>query len=95
MNFQIQQKKQMTDYPEFDNPMARPRYVGLPTFFRAPWREDLQDVDIGIIGVPFDGGVTNRPGSRHGPREVRNQSTLVRLKNPSPVLYKKISCLWR
>ena len=61
--------------------MERPRYVGIPTFFRAPHKEDLQDVDIGIVGVPFDGGVTNRPGSRHGPREVRNQSTLVRLKN--------------
>jgi len=73
----------MTDdkYPEFSNPMQRPRYVGIPTFFRAPYKEDLQDVDIGIIGVPFDGGVTNRPGSRHGPREVRNQSTLVRMKN--------------
>jgi len=68
-------------YPEFANPMARPRYVGLPTFFRSPWKEDLQDVDIGIVGVPFDGGVTNRPGSRHGPREVRNQSTLVRMIN--------------
>jgi len=68
-------------YPEFANPMARPKYVGLPTFFRAPWKEDLQDVDVGIIGVPFDGGVTNRPGARHGPREVRNQSTLVRMKN--------------
>jgi len=41
----------------------------------------MQNVDIGIIGVPFDGGVTNRPGSRHGPREVRNQSTLIRMKN--------------
>jgi len=61
--------------------MTRARYVGVPTFFRAPWKEDLNDVDIGIIGVPFDGGVTNRPGSRHGPREVRNQSTLVRMKN--------------
>ena len=68
-------------YPEFDNPMARPRYVGIPTFFRAPYKEDQQGVDIGIIGVPFDGGVTNRPGSRHGPREVRNQSTLVRMIN--------------
>lgn len=68
-------------YPEFSNPMQRPRYVGIPTFFRAPYQEDLQNVDIGIIGVPFDGGVTNRPGSRHGPREVRNQSTLVRMKN--------------
>ena len=73
----------MTDdnYPEYANPMERPRYVGLPTFFRAPWNEDLENVDIGIIGVPYDGGVTNRPGSRHGPREVRNQSSLVRTKN--------------
>lgn len=69
------------DTTEFSNPMARPKYVGIPTFFRAPWKEDLQDVDIGIVGVPFDGGVTNRPGSRHGPREVRNQSTLVRMIN--------------
>jgi len=73
----------MTDkqYPEFSNPMCRPKYVGIPTFFRAPWNEELNNVDIGIIGVPFDGGVTNRPGSRHGPREVRNQSSLIRLKN--------------
>lgn len=70
-----------SDYPEFSNPMARPRYVGLPTFLRAPWKDDLQDVDVGIIGVPYDGGVTNRPGSRHGPREVRNQSSLVRMIN--------------
>ncbi len=69
------------DFPEFLNPMTRPKYVGVPTFFRAPWKEDLNDVDIGIIGVPFDGGVTNRPGARHGPREVRNQSTLVRMIN--------------
>ncbi len=70
-----------TDYPEFANPMARPRYTGLPTFMRAPWEEDLSQVDIGMVGVPFDGGVTNRPGSRHGPREVRNQSSLLRMIN--------------
>ncbi len=71
------------EYPEFADPRARPRYVGLPTFLRAPYNEDLQNTDVGIIGVPFDGGVTNRPGSRHGPREVRNQSTLIRMKNQS------------
>ena len=64
-----------------DDPMMRPRYVGIPTFFRAPLRETLEEVDIGLIGVPFDGGVTSRPGARHGPREVRNQSTMVRMKN--------------
>jgi guanidinopropionase len=40
--------------------------------------ETLEDVDIGLIGVPYDGGVTNRAGARHGPREVRNQSSLMR-----------------
>lgn len=66
---------------ENDNPMLRPRYVGVPTFFRAPLKEHLDDVDIGIVGVPYDGGVTSRPGARHGPREVRNQSTMVRMIN--------------
>lgn len=67
--------------PEFDDPMQRPRYTGLPTFMRAPFTENLTEVDIGMIGVPFDGGVTNRPGTRHGPREVRNQSSLMRRIN--------------
>jgi len=69
------------DYPEFQNPIARPRYTGIATFLRAPFQQNLAEVDIGIVGVPFDGGVTNRPGARHGPREVRNQSSLLRLVN--------------
>ena len=68
----------MSDYPEFADPMQRPRYTGLPTFMRAPYREDFADVDVGLIGIPFDGGVTNRTGARHGPREIRNQSSLMR-----------------
>ncbi|MCG8694825.1 MAG: agmatinase [Minwuiales bacterium] len=68
----------MSDYPEFADPMVRPRYTGLPTFMRAPYQEHLSDIDIALVGVPFDGGVTNRPGARHGPREIRNQSSLMR-----------------
>ncbi len=71
----------MSDYPEFNDPISRPRYTGLPTFMRAPYQENLDNVDIGLIGVPFDGGVTNRPGARHGPREIRNQSSLIRKMN--------------
>ena len=71
----------MSDYPDFEDPIKRPRYLGLPTFMRAPYREDLSEVDIGLIGIPFDGGVTNRPGARHGPREIRNQSSLMRRIN--------------
>jgi guanidinopropionase len=70
-------------YPEYANPQLRPRYVGLPTFMRTPYREDLAGVEIGLVGVPFDGGVTFRPGARHGPREVRNQSSLIRTMNPA------------
>ena len=57
-----------------------PRYTGISTFMRAPFAYDYTSplLDIAMIGVPFDGGVTNRPGARHGPREVRNQSSLIR-----------------
>lgn len=73
--------KQPTKYPEMTDPQARPRYAGVATFFRAPYSDALDDVDIGVIGVPFDGGVTNRSGTRHGPRAVREQSTLLRRIN--------------
>ena len=70
--------KPVRHYPVMADPQKQPRYVGIPTFFRAPHTADLSTTDIGLIGVPFDGGVTNRPGARHGPREIRNQSTLLR-----------------
>lgn len=68
-------------YPELADPQARPRYTGIATFFRAPPAETLDAVDIGLIGVPYDGGVTNRSGARHGPRAVREQSSLMRRLN--------------
>ena len=65
-----------------DKGMTRPRYTGLASFMRTPYREDWDGVEIGLIGVPYDGGVTNRPGARHGPREIRNQSSLIRPYHP-------------
>jgi len=35
-------------------------------------------IDIGLTGVPWDGGTTNRAGARHGPRQIRDMSTLMR-----------------
>src|SRR5260221_11802547 len=61
-------------YPEFADPMVRPRYTGIPTFMRAPYREDLAGLDRGLIGGPFDGGVTNRTAAPHGPRGIRNRA---------------------
>jgi guanidinopropionase len=58
--------------------MSLPRYAGIATFMRTPLFRDPSELDIALIGVPFDGGVENRPGPRHGPREIRNMSSLTR-----------------
>ncbi len=72
----------MTSYTSPSNPdLSSPRYTGLATFMRAPVAETLQGVDVAMVGIPFDGALTNRPGARHGPREVRNQSSLMRAIN--------------
>ena len=55
--------------------MYGPRYSGVATFMRTLQVSDPSQVDIALIGVPFDGGVENRSGQRHGPREMRNMST--------------------
>jgi guanidinopropionase len=69
--------KSIVDGRDYE-PMKEPRYAELATFMRAPLATSLGDVDIGLIGVPTDLGVTNRPGARHGPREIRNSSSLMR-----------------
>jgi guanidinopropionase len=57
-----------------------PRFAGIATFMRLPYvaPEQADEVDIGLIGVPWDGGTTNRPGARHGPRQIRDLSTMAR-----------------
>jgi guanidinopropionase len=75
--------KDLARYPELADPQLRPRYAGVATFFRTPLVEHTTGIEIGVIGVPFDGGVTNRTGARHGPRAVREQTTLIRRFNPA------------
>jgi len=67
----------MDDGYDYD-PMSTPRYAGVATFMRTPLVRDPSKLDIALIGVPFDGGVENRPGQRHGPRQIRNMSSLIR-----------------
>ncbi len=62
--------------------MDEPRFLGLPTFMRTPLATTLEGLDVGLAGVPFDAGVTNRPGARHGPREIRSQSSMTRKIHP-------------
>ncbi len=54
------------------------RYSGVATLLRRPLVNDPSGVDIALIGVPYDGATENRPGARHGPREVRNMSSFTR-----------------
>src|SRR5262247_3232534 len=55
-----------------------PRFAQPATFMRLPHVEDPRGLDVAIVGVPYDGGTSYRPGSRLGPREIRSQSSLIR-----------------
>lgn len=55
-----------------------PRFAGHATFMRLPAVETAKGLDIALVGIPWDGGTTNRAGTRHGPRELRSQSSLMR-----------------
>ncbi|MDD9728378.1 agmatinase [Mameliella sp. AT18] len=62
-----------------------PRFAGVPTFMRLPHltpdHPRFKDVQIGLVGVPWDSGTTNRPGPRHGPRQLRDASTMIRAQH--------------
>ena len=59
-----------------------PRYAGIATFAKLPRIEDVKRADIAVVGVPFDSGVSYRPGARFGPAHVRESSRLLRPYNP-------------
>lgn len=77
------------------NPLLSPRFGDIATFARLPHTKDLKGVDIAVLGIPFDGGTTYRPGARFGPRAIRISSCMNR--NVHPVhevhLYEKFSVI--
>lgn len=62
-----------------------PRFAGIPTFMRLPHvppgHPRFGEVEIGLVGTPWDSGTTNRPGPRHGPRQLRDASTMIRAQH--------------
>ena len=64
-----------------DIPKSTPtsRYSGIATFMRTPLVQDPSGIDIALIGIPYDGAVEGRSGARHGPREIRNMSSMIRI----------------
>jgi agmatinase len=59
-----------------------PRFAGIATFARLPRLEDVPRADVAVVGVPFDSGVSYRPGARFGPAHIREASRLLRPYNP-------------
>lgn len=55
-----------------------PRFAGLKTFFRLPYADLTEDFEVGLVGIPFDGGASYRSGQRFGPARVREISSLGR-----------------
>lgn len=78
----IQSKQLPEPHPEPVNALDYPRFAGIPTFMRLPHIPDAKRLDVALIGVPYDGGTSYRPGPRFGPRRVREQSALIRPYNP-------------
>jgi len=69
-------------HPQPVDALTYARFTGIPTFLRLPHITQPEELEIAILGVPFDGATTYRPGPRFGPRHVRNQSAIIRPWNP-------------
>lgn len=74
-----------TDTEAIIGPAARtmPRYGGLTTYAHLPTRDQVTRLDVAVAGVPFDAGVTYRPGARFGPNHIRQSSRILRPYNPA------------
>lgn len=75
-------RKHHLPHPEPMDALVHARSGGIATFMRLPHIDKAEELDIALVGVPFDGGTTYRPGTRFGPRHVREQSVLIRPWNP-------------
>lgn len=64
-----------------EDSLKSPRFTGPSTFARLPYVRTLEDVDLAVVGVPFDTGVTYRAGGRFGPNGVRAASVMLRPYN--------------
>jgi agmatinase len=75
-------RKSTQPYPAPLDGLVYPRFSGIPTFMRLPHITRPEELDVALVGVPFDGGTSYRPGPRFGPRNIRVQSAMIRPYNP-------------
>ena len=68
----------------FNQPLSgndMPRCGGIATMMRLPFQSDAAGLDAAFVGIPFDIGTSNRPGTRLGPRQIRDESRMLRPYN--------------
>jgi len=70
-------------HPQPVDALTYARFTGVPTFMRLPHITEPEELEVALVGVPFDGGTTYRPGPRFGPRHIRAQSAIIRPWNPA------------
>jgi agmatinase len=75
-------RKSTQPFPAPLDGLVYPRFSGIPTFMRLPHISRPEELDVALVGVPFDGGTSYRPGPRFGPRNIRVQSAMIRPYNP-------------
>ncbi len=75
-------KRASKRFPAPLDALTYPRFAGVPTFMRLPQITRPKQLDVALLGIPFDGGTTYRPGARSGPRHIRVQSALIRPYHP-------------
>lgn len=71
----------MTDDPNFNQPLGgnqMPRFGGPATMMRLPSAPNAAGLDACFVGIPMDIGASNRAGTRHGPRQIRDESRMIR-----------------
>src|ERR1700758_4537443 len=68
--------------PQPVDALVYPRFSGIATFMRLPQVSRADELEIALIGIPYDGGTTYRPGPRFGPRRIREQSAIIRPYHP-------------
>src|SRR2546425_339245 len=69
-------------HPEPRDAFVSPRFGQVATFMLLPAAATAAGLDVALVGIPYDGGVSYRTGARFGPRAVREQSSLIRPWHP-------------
>lgn len=90
----MQKETSIPRYQPADS-LKSPRFAGVRTFDRLPYVQSVDDVDLAVVGLPFDTGATFKVGARFGPEAVRSASVMLRPYSPEldVQVFETLSCI--